>query len=414
VQKPTVAIMHYSCPPVIGGVEFILEAHARAFKKAGFDTRVIVGKGGAFEEGVPVVTIPELSSKGGPVARVVAALTRGEVPASFENVVKRVEKKLAAALRGVDVCMVHNVLTMHFNMVFTTALCNVIRRRRATRFIGWTHDLTFRDPIYESHQHRRFPWSLLLQPAPECDYVAISVQRQRDLRRLFRIPASRLPVIPDGLDVPAQLGLTEPVAQLFHEERLGQIDIVAITPCRILRRKNLGVGLEIISALKKQGKSVRWMITGAPDVHNPETVKYFRLLHTLRRRLKLQKEVVFLCDRFAKPVTNDDLRALYRTSDMLLFPSEREGFGLPVLEAGLAGLLVVINDIPVLRELAGRNAVYIHLGDSADIVARNVIQSFKKNPQYQYRKKVLSTYSWDAVFEDWILPAILKPSRVWT
>ena len=33
--KPNVAILHYSSPPVIGGVEFIIHAHAHEFAKAG-------------------------------------------------------------------------------------------------------------------------------------------------------------------------------------------------------------------------------------------------------------------------------------------------------------------------------------------------------------------------------------------
>jgi glycosyltransferase involved in cell wall biosynthesis len=288
-----------------------------------------------------------------------------------------------------------------------------MKRNRRVHFIAWTHDLTFGDPIYEPHQHRRFPWSQLLTKLPACDYCAISVQRQKDMRRLFRVPRSELPVIPDGIDVPEQRALTPVVARLFREERLDGIDIVALTPARILRRKNLGVGMEIVAALKKQGKSVRWIVSGAPDVHNLDSVKYYRMLIALRRQLRVQREVIFLCDRFQDGVTNDDLRALYNMSDMLLMPSEREGFGLPVLEAGLAGLLVVINDIPVLRELAGRHAVYIRLGDSAETIARNVVGALKKRPELIYRKQVISNYSWEVVFSEHILPAVLKPHKVW-
>jgi len=108
-----------------------------------------------------------------------------------------------------------------------------------------------------------------------------------------------------------------------------------------------------------------------------------------------------------------DLRALYRISDMLLFPSDREGFGLPVLEAGLDGLLVVISDIPALRELAGKDAVFIRLGDSAEAVARKVIRAMKKRPELIYRKQVISNYSWDVVFDKEIVPAVTRRNKVW-
>jgi glycosyltransferase involved in cell wall biosynthesis len=411
--KPTVAILHYSCPPIIGGVEFIMQAHAREFVEAGFKVKLIVGKGGVVDPGATTEVIPELRSGGGPLNSILKTLDRGEVPNSFDAAVKRVEKKLTAALRGVQVCMMHNVMTMHFNMVLTAALANVMRRSRSTRFIAWTHDLTFVDPLYEPHQHRRYPWSLLLQPQPGCDYCVISGQRQSEMRSLFRIPASRIPVIPDGISIPEYLCLTKKAKKIFYEERLSAVDIVAITPARILRRKNLGVGMETVAALKKRGKSVRWLITGAPDAHNPESLKYYRMLISLRRKLKIQKEVVFLSERFDERISHEDLCALYRISDMLMFPSDREGFGLPVLEAGLAGLVVVISDIPALREIAKGDAVYIRMGDSASEVSKHIIAAMKKRPELIFRKKVIQTYSWEVVFEDRILPAILTPGKVW-
>jgi len=412
-EKPSVAIIHYSSPPVIGGVEFIVEAHAREFVKAGFRTRTIVGRGGKVCAGAKSVVIPEIASRGGPLSGVLKALDRGETPRTFAVAVKRVERKLVEALRGCDVCMIHNVMTMHFNLVLTAALANIMKRGRSARFIAWTHDLTFADPIYEPHQHRRYPWSLLLQPAPGCDYCCISSQRQKEMRRFFRVPASTLPVIPDGIDVPELLRLTPNTEQLFREENLSAIDVVALTPARIMRRKNLGVGMEIVAALKRMRKSVRWFITGAPDPHNADSVKYYRMLLSLRRQLKVTKEVVFLSDRFGGEVSKHDLLAMYRLSDMLLFPSDREGFGLPVLEAGMAGLLVVVSNIKALRELAGRHVVYIHLGDSADIVAKKITQAMKKRLALCYRKKVISTYSWERIFAAHIVPAVTKPQTVW-
>jgi glycosyltransferase involved in cell wall biosynthesis len=171
--------------------------------------------------------------------------------------------------------------------------------------------------------------------------------------------------------------------------------------------------MEIVAALKGQGKSVRWIITGAPDPHNPDSMKYYRMLRSLRSQLKVTKEVVFLFDKFDKPVSGIDLRCLYRVCDMLLFPSEREGFGLPVLEAGLAALLTVISDIPVLRELAGQDAVFIRLGDSADMIAENIITAIDKRPELRNRKDVISNFAWSVVFNEKILPAIMKPNTIW-
>jgi glycosyltransferase-like protein len=67
------------------------------------------------------------------------------------------------------------------------------------------------------------------------------------------------------------------------------------------------------------------------------------------------------------PVADADMPALYRAADALAFPSEREGFGLVVLEAQAAGLPVVASDLPVLREFLspGEDCLMVPPGDAA-------------------------------------------------
>ena len=59
------------------------------------------------------------------------------------------------------------------------------------------------------------------------------------------------------------------------------------------------------------------------------------------------------------------LAALYRRASVALVTSEREGFGLPVVEALASGTPVIATDIPVLREVGGGAASYAPLGDIA-------------------------------------------------
>jgi glycosyltransferase involved in cell wall biosynthesis len=57
------------------------------------------------------------------------------------------------------------------------------------------------------------------------------------------------------------------------------------------------------------------------------------------------------------------LAAVYRRSALLLQPSDREGFGLPVLEAMACATPVVVSDIEALREVGGPAATYCPTGD---------------------------------------------------
>lgn len=58
-------------------------------------------------------------------------------------------------------------------------------------------------------------------------------------------------------------------------------------------------------------------------------------------------------------VTDADLGTLYGAADVVAFPTLFEGFGLPLLEAMLAGSPVVASAIPVLREIGGDGAIWV-------------------------------------------------------
>ncbi|MFI5931752.1 glycosyltransferase family 4 protein [Actinoplanes sp. NPDC051494] len=58
-------------------------------------------------------------------------------------------------------------------------------------------------------------------------------------------------------------------------------------------------------------------------------------------------------------VPEELLGSLYADAGLLAYPSLVEGFGLPVLEAMVAGTAVVAADVPVLREVGGGAALYV-------------------------------------------------------
>ena len=60
------------------------------------------------------------------------------------------------------------------------------------------------------------------------------------------------------------------------------------------------------------------------------------------------------------------LAAVYRRSTVVLLPSEREGFGLPVLEALACGTPIAASDIEPLREVGGNAVEYCAPEDVSD------------------------------------------------
>lgn len=82
-------------------------------------------------------------------------------------------------------------------------------------------------------------------------------------------------------------------------------------------------------------------------------------------------------------VSDDRLRGLYQQSDIFVFPSLYEGFGLPVLEAMAARCPVVSSQAASLPEVGGDAAVYCDAGNPT-ILAQCICDTWR-NPELRNR-----------------------------
>ena len=96
----------------------------------------------------------------------------------------------------------------------------------------------------------------------------------------------------------------------------------------------------------------------------------------------------------------------YKLADALLFPSLEEGFGIPILEAGIAGLPVFCSDIAPLQKLAGEYATFFSTQDKPEIVAKMIGEYFSNNKVYGLRAKVREAFTWERVYAARISPLI--------
>ena len=64
INRPLrIGILHYSCPPVVGGVEEILSQHATILHRLGQHVSVLIGMGEVYTESFPVRIEPLLGSQ---------------------------------------------------------------------------------------------------------------------------------------------------------------------------------------------------------------------------------------------------------------------------------------------------------------------------------------------------------------
>jgi glycosyltransferase involved in cell wall biosynthesis len=110
-------------------------------------------------------------------------------------------------------------------------------------------------------------------------------------------------------------------------------------------------------------------------------------------RLGIGSSIIYL-----KGLERTTLAALYRRAAVVLLTSEAEGFGLPVIEALACGAIIVVSDIPVLREVGGLAAVYCPVADVSVWVrtVEQLLESPTHAPHRHIRLAHARKYSWSA------------------
>jgi glycosyltransferase involved in cell wall biosynthesis len=373
----------------MGGVERIMAAHERLLRGAGHDVRVIAGRGHA-------ELVPEVDSRHPDVERVARALAAGDSAAGeFEALRARLRGRLEPLLADRDLVIAHNVLTMPFNLPLAAALVDLGRP-----MLAWTHDLAWVNPRYEEFQRPGWPWSLLHEPQPRVRYVAISGVRQIEISRTLGLPDAAVPVVPNGVDADAFWGIGPEALKLAQRAGLEGADPLVLVPLRVTRRKRLELALEAAALLRGAHPGLRLVISGALGPHSAGNRAYRAELRQLSRRLDLHDVVRFLYELSGPdaehPVGDPAIAELYRMADVVLVPSESEGFGLPVLEAALSRAPLVCADIPVLREAAGDVAWTFPSGAGPQAVV-DAIELALDSPPCRLRRRVLREYAWPVV-----------------
>jgi alpha-1,3-rhamnosyl/mannosyltransferase len=175
--------------------------------------------------------------------------------------------------------------------------------------------------------------------------LVTSEATKTDLVRFFRIDPQRVVVTPLAAD------------EHFQPPPRAEIDRVrqryALPPRYVLYfgsnkpHKNLPRLVQAVAQMKidTRGSEIGLVIAGHWDQRYPEAQQ-------VTEQLGLTNAV-----KFIGPIKDADLPALYGGAELFVFPSEYEGFGLPVLEAMACGAPVVCSNRSSLPEVAGDAAL---------------------------------------------------------
>ena len=244
----------------------------------------------------------------------------------------------------------------------------LLRELPSARTIVTCHDLdTFQCLLNPEQDPRSFLFRQMMERTLDgfrraarvsCDSVAT----RAELLAHRLVEPERAVVIPNGVH-PSCSPEAEPAADREAARLLGDPDepgaherdgtdaVEILHVGSTIPRKRIDVLLRIFAAVRKEFPAARLIRVGGPFTKEQER---------LVAELGLARSIVVL-----PKLERNMLAAVYRRAAVVLQPSEREGFGLPVLEALACGTRVVASDLAALRETGGDAVEYCPVSDLA-------------------------------------------------
>jgi glycosyltransferase involved in cell wall biosynthesis len=192
--------------------------------------------------------------------------------------------------------------------------------------------------------------------------IALSEEGRREIAEDFGISPDRIDVVPLG---PGRDPVADPTPETELRRRLGLGEgPVVLAVSALLVHKNLP---PLVRALRRVREDVPDAVLVVPA--NPTPLR--EELTALARELGIEDAVVL-----PGWLQAEDVDGLYRSASCFAFPSFREGFGLPVLEAMRRGVPVACSGTSAVGEVAGDAALLFDPRDE-EAIADSILRLLK-------------------------------------
>ncbi|MGE5138125.1 MAG: glycosyltransferase family 4 protein [Rudaea sp.] len=222
--------------------------------------------------------------------------------------------------------------------------------------------------------------------------ITVSRSMAQEVRAYLNLPADKIDVVPNGVDAAPFDALVGEDLSSFRQRWAAPGHPLVFFVGRLHYEKGAQVLIEAVPRVLASAPDARFVIAGMGP-----------MLDSLQRRaLELG-----VSDRvtLAGFVSDDERNRLFHVSDVAVFPSLYEPFGIVALEAMAACCPVVVTDVGGLREVVRHEetGIVVH-PDNPDSLAWGVLQVLGGKEKAMERAKraarmVRSEYSWDRIAE---------------
>ena len=294
--------------------------------------------------------------------------------------------KMAPSSEFRSVEVVHSVGYYFFGTVFGHALAKAR---------GVPHIST---PVYtlnpSNWQRRTFDRVMGRRIVRNAAHVIPQSEHERGLLRAGGFDVKSSTVVPFGVDS-SLFDQDYDVDDLRKRHAIARDEKVMLYVGKVMSPKGAFDCLEMMARLRSGGRHVRMIMIG--DIHDREREAFAARI----RARDLDAAVVLL-----GPLNDRrEIARYYQLSDVVLFPSQYEQFGIVALEAAASGRPLVGTPVGIMQTLVPQYGFgLLHTFGDIDAFTRNANEvldapSYRGNAM-QHRREILLKYDWRAISTD--------------
>lgn len=265
---------------------------------------------------------------------------------------KKIWKKFSSLWR---VFAIKNEITEFPNVIFhglSNELPLTIKKTKVKSIVT-LHDLIFlKFPKFYNFFDRQIYAYKFRKACENADkIIAVSECTKKDIVEFFEINPEKISVIYQGCDKVFKTNIPQEVLQKV-KQKYNLPDRFLLNVGSIEERKNAAL---IVKALPLLKEKLPLVIVGKRTKYTLEVEKNAEDLGV--------KNLVHILDK----VPFEDLAPIYRMSEIFIYPSRYEGFGIPIIEAINCGVPVIAATGSCLEEAGGKNCLYVNPDDEKEL-----------------------------------------------
>lgn len=345
--------------------------------------------------------------------------TSSNISLKHQEYAVETSKHLFYFLEGnkIDIVLTHDIMFQGWFLPYCLGVRSVSSKLPNIKWFHWVHSIPT----------GMWDWWDIRMLRPNHKLISPSYSNQHHLAKQFRGLFSDTICIHHIKDPRTWFDFDFDLQEFIKQyPSIMQSDVLQVYPASSdrLTAKRLSEVLQIFGQIKQQGYSVCLVVANqwATTLTRKEDLKKYKW-EAECRGLKPGVDLIFTSEfmepKYESGIPKKMVRDLFQLSNLFIFPTREESFGLVLPEASLAGgcLLVLNRSLEVLNEVSGGNALFFDFGsfnkpfsnikgDAYYVeIARTIMSKMFTNEAVRAKSYIRQRYNWDNLYKEEYLPA---------